>query len=185
MKIQDLDILRLMPSFMKSDEQAVKNARLMEIALKILRQDVDKCGIYYRISELPEEIIDELAWQFHVDFYDATLPLQKKRDLVEQSMQVHMIKGTPRAVEMVLEAAFDESWVIEWFNYGGPPATFKVRTTDRVTEEQSIIDLTTAINSVKNVRSHLTEFEILRENIAEDRFAGVVHARKIIKIQEG
>src|ERR1700747_2967730 len=47
-------------------------------------------------------LIDILAWQFHVYFYDATKPLDFRRQLVQNSIRWHMTKGTIALVEEVI-----------------------------------------------------------------------------------
>src|SRR5262252_5035664 len=41
-----------------------------------------------------ETLVDILAWQFHVDFYDSTRDLDFKRQLVFKSIDWHRRKGT-------------------------------------------------------------------------------------------
>jgi len=167
---------------MQTDLASIGYAAALDNQFKKLAEEARACVIYARIGELENDVVDQLAWDMHVDFYDSSLPLDKKRELVKRSIDIHLTKGTPYAIEQLLEAAFSESWVKEWFQYGGDPYTFKVKTTDRITSMQSIADLKKAIDTVKNTRSHLTNFEVLRRNKSEMKIATVIRRRKTIRI---
>ena len=109
------------------------------------------------IDELPEDIIDSLAWQWRVDFYDYTLPLAKRRSLVKNSIRWHMKKGTKAVVEEVIRAIFNSGIVEEWFEYGGRPYYFRCNllNPDTPLTEDQIQQCLRAIDTVKNVRSWL------------------------------
>lgn len=126
------------------------------------------------LDNQPEPIIDLLDWQEHVDFYDPSLPIEKKRELVRLADATHKRKGTPWAVDQVVSTAFDEGFVSEWFEYGGAPYHFKVTTTDRMTVEKRYADIVRAINSVKDKRSHLESITIRRDNQMGMYVGGVV-----------
>lgn len=128
------------------DEQLHEINALSELAL-----------VYPRIDELTEEFIDELAVQFHVDFYSSTLPIEKKRALVKNSIAWHMRKGTASVVQEMAATVFDSADVQEWFEYGGDPYFFRVMILGSGMTEDGIEQIIRLINAVKNVRSWLDE----------------------------
>jgi phage tail P2-like protein len=68
-----------------------------------------------------ETLVDILAWQFHVDFYDRTQPLEFRRQLVWNSIQWHMRKGTVKLVEDVLNMFWPGgATLLEWYEYMSP-----------------------------------------------------------------
>lgn len=85
---------------------------------------MDTVLIYSRFDELPEELVDILAYDMHVDWYDYNYPLEAKRDLVKNSVKVHKKMGTKYAIETALGSLFPESEVEEWFQYEENPDTF-------------------------------------------------------------
>ena len=114
---------------------------------------------------MPENTIDLLAWQLHVDFYEPLgLDLKKKKELVKNSIIWHKQKGTKRAVERLVKTVFfDDFKVEEWFIYGGKPYYFRIVIKNgsiKTKEEYNL--LIQAINSAKNIRSHLER--IISEN---------------------
>jgi Bacteriophage P2-related tail formation protein len=66
-------------------------------------------------------LVDHLAWQFHVDFYDASRDLEFRKNLVQMSIEWHITKGTVKLVEDVINTYWPNGAVIEeWFDYMSP-----------------------------------------------------------------
>lgn len=165
--IYELSLLDLLPISIKTEEiSAVCKAldkQLTEISSRLIENI-----ILPRIDELPENTVDLLAWQLHVDFYEPLgLDLEKKRKLVKNAIVWHKQKGTKRAVEQLVKTVFfDDFEVLEWFTYGGKPYYFRIVIKDgsiKTKEEYNL--LVQAINSAKNIRSHL-EKVICESNIS-------------------
>ena len=72
--------------------------------------------------------------EMHIDFYDYTLSIEKKREACKSSFAIHSIKGTPAAVKRVLNMFFKDSELQQWYEYDGTPGRFKV-TIDGVVPE--------------------------------------------------
>ncbi|MBQ3059878.1 MAG: phage tail protein I [Desulfovibrio sp.] len=119
------------------------------------------------LQPLSEELLDLLAWQFHVDGYEMAQTVEAKRRLIMQSLPWHRIKGTPAAVRMLLEALGIRIDIIEWWtaegrSLGMPPYTFAVRgwigeplRPNELYGPDTVADMKRAIEMGKNVRSHL------------------------------
>lgn len=66
-------------------------------------------------------LVDILAWQFHVDFYDASKSLEFRKRLVQLSIQWHITKGTYQLVQDVLDTYWPGgATLLEWFEYYDP-----------------------------------------------------------------
>lgn len=159
--LKDITWGEISPPAIRNDPQVQAITGAVTPQQQEVSQAINECIILARLNELPEATVDLLAWQYHVDFYEKGLPLDKKRNLVRTAIDVHRHKGTPYAVESVVSAAFEKSQVIEWFDYGGKPYFFKVRTEDVTTNRQTIDQMKKAINSVKNTRSWLEKIEFV------------------------
>lgn len=138
--------------------------------------------LYPRIDELSSELVDALAIHFHVDFYDHNLSLDKRRALVKNSIRWHMKKGTKAAVQELVQTVFESGIVSEWFEYGGNPYRFKVTTVDTMPSDEEINRLIQAINSVKNIRSHLDEIGFIRYLNTDLCVGGVPNLHKRITV---
>jgi P2-related tail formation protein len=65
-----------------------------------------------------ENLIDILAWQFHVDFYDKTRDLEFRKRLVQMSIVWHKTKGTMALVQEVINTYWPgTAYLQEWYEY--------------------------------------------------------------------
>ncbi|MDI6865811.1 phage tail protein I [Thermodesulfovibrio yellowstonii] len=111
--------------------------------------------IYPRIDELSGEVLDYLAWQFHIEGWELADTEKEKRSLIKNAIELHRYKGTRWAVENALIACGYESYVQEWFEYEGQPYLFKVYTKRLVQNEDVYEKLLSTIYEYKNERSWL------------------------------
>lgn len=164
-------------------ENVKEQAQLADTILHGFDDKILVVLIYPAIDNLPSDLVDALAIQLHCDFYDSRLPLEIRRKLVKTSIAWHRIKGTPAAVEMLLQTLYQDAHVSEWFEYGGRPYFFRVEVDISNTEEGANPDTMAQVKRVielaKNVRSwlDLLEFQIhIKEEleITEDRW-WIVH----------
>jgi hypothetical protein len=66
-------------------------------------------------------LVNILAWQFHVDFYDATRDIEFRKRLVQMSIIWHKTKGTVALVQDVLDTYWPGgATIMEWFEYYDP-----------------------------------------------------------------
>jgi phage tail P2-like protein len=183
MNLNDISILNLMPPNLAAD----KNIKMMAQAFdEVLRDIIGKIPDVEMIPNLilnkivNETLIDLLAWQFHVDFYEPGLPIEIKRELVLKSLDWHYRKGTPSVVEEIVSTVFAKAKIQEWYEYGGHPYRFRIATEEQMPDVEAVKKLRRAIDSVKNTRScldnltYLTDF--IDRVITKDHVKLAIHA---------
>ncbi|MFU1797387.1 phage tail protein I [Paenibacillus azoreducens] len=158
--IGQIRLIDLVPPNLREDENVKAAAEAIDSELRKVTKLMPGVAILHHIDTLDEQWVDELAWQFHVDFYDPTLPIEQKRELVKNSLAWHKRKGTPSAVTELITTIFGSGQVHEWYQYGGQPGYFKVTTSDPSATNERAKDFLAAINSVKNTRSWLESIEL-------------------------
>lgn len=79
-------------------------ARVVDMALSDINPDL--LLIYPAVDGLPEELIDHLAEQMHVDEYDDNSDLSVKRQQVKESFLLHKFKGTKYAVQRAVATVY-------------------------------------------------------------------------------
>ena len=139
--LYDSDFVKYLPQPLTHDPKMIALAKAAAKELLEVSGAVEDVLIYSRIDELPEELIDILAYDMHVDWYDFSYPLAAKRDLLKSSVRVHKKMGTKYAVEKALSALYPESEVEEWFEYEGEPGHFHIVcdvTDSRITASVSV-----------------------------------------------
>ncbi len=169
MDLDNFDLLELQTSYLQQDATIQALCEALTPHLKEINQNIEQTFLYGRIDELSEEVIDELAWQFHVDFYDSKLPIEKKRNLVKISPKLHKIKGTPQAVIDAVSTVFGRTKLKEWFEYGGKPYFFgiDIDITDQGATQENIAKIDTLINAYKNKRSWIEYINIYLTTIGK------------------
>ncbi|NFG24853.1 phage tail protein I [Clostridium botulinum] len=155
MELSKIDLLSLQTSYLQKDIFVQALCKALNPYFQKLSDSVRLVYVYGRIDELNEDAIDSLAWQFHVDFYDYTLSLDQKRELVKKSVLLHKIKGTPQSVIDSASTVFGKTKLKEWFEYDGKPFFFSldIDITERGASPEDLKKLDTLINAYKNTRS--------------------------------
>lgn len=103
-----------------------------------------------------EKLVDILAWQFHVDFYDPTRDLEFKKNLVQKSITWHMRKGTVDLVQEVLDTYWkDGATVTEWYEYMDPlPPNYPTVSADTLVKTFTSANVDITNNQFINLSGH-------------------------------
>lgn len=124
--IFNVDLTRTLPPVLKNDAKMQALSQVIAKELQENARQIKNNVIYARIDELPEKLLDVLAYDLHIDWYDYDYPVRVKRDLIKTSVRVHKKLGTVYAVETALGALHPRSEIEEWFDYGGEPFYFRI-----------------------------------------------------------
>lgn len=111
--LTDIEFIDLVPPSLTHDEKFQGAAQGAGRELVNRESEISAIGIYYRLSDLTEPVIDHLAAQFHVDFYPSSASLAVKQALVAGSIAWHMVKGTNPPLRETIEAAIGITPTIE------------------------------------------------------------------------
>lgn len=150
------NIMATLPPVLATDDNtealAYSTAQILEMRLGEIRT----LRLYSRIDELPEELLDILAYDFKVDWWSADYSLEEKRRTLKESWYVHRILGTKAAIERAISAIYPETTVEEWFEYGGEPYHFRlwINLTDDDVDSERMRRVLDRLNYYKNLRSH-------------------------------
>jgi len=124
--IYSFDFVQKLPRLLKEAPEILTLAKVISEQLKQNIELTQKGIIYANIDGLEEEILDILAYDLHVEWYDYGYDLAAKRETIKNSILVHRYKGTKYSVETALQSVLGESGIDEWFEYGGKPHRFRV-----------------------------------------------------------
>lgn len=154
--IYEVSLLDLLPPNLKEDPDMVAAAKAIDSDFILVANEVKQCILLPKIDDINDsDVIDLLAWQMHVDFYDYTLPLEKKKNLIKISERLHRVKGTPQAVIDAVSTIFGRTKLKEWFEYNGKPYffTLDIDITEQGATQENFNKLDTLIKAYKNERS--------------------------------
>ncbi len=157
------NLLRALPPALARDENMLALASAVADEFALRPDEIKSLIIYSRIDDLPEALLDILAHDFKVDWWDYNYSLAEKRRTLKDSWNVHRTLGTKGAVEKAISAIYPDTKVEEWFTYGGDPYHFKLQidiTYEGVNpvKHQRVLD---RVEYYKNLRSHLDNVEYI------------------------
>lgn len=173
-KYFDGQITDILPRNLTQEPAAQAFSAAVREGTRLLYKYTQVCYIYCSIETAPEPVIDLLAKELRTQYYSDAMELDVKRGLVRNTLIWYMTSGTPAAVEELVAIVFGEGEVAEWFEYGGDPYWFKIKTNAIMTEDM-LTFFSDMIRRVKNTRSHIQAIEIHR-TIEQPFFAGACAA---------
>ena len=151
--------LDLLPS------NALPSERALSLAARfgddILPEDIKKL---WRPKEAPTAFLPFLAWGLHVDFWRDEMPSRAKRNLIAGAFEWHRLEGTFGAIRRICTAAFGETRVLPWYEYGGEPYGFRVITEGRMGTIEDWEALRKAIWFAQALRDWLDGIDIYRKS---------------------
>ena len=154
--IFDATLSKILPESIAGDKNLLELARSLDEHIKSVAADAKLTIHLPRLDELQGIILDVLAEQFHVDFYDSqTLTDKQKKNFIRQSIAHHRRKGTIAAVEEVCNQFFNSAQVEELGNF-----MFKKNTREFLSTRQAFKTFIKMLFDAKNVRSWLASIDV-------------------------
>ena len=120
------NIVMALPVALQKDESVVALAEAIAEVLSQRPGEINRLRIYPAIDQLDEPLLDILAHDFKVDWWDPDYGLSVKQRTLKSSWRVHKTLGTKAATDRAVAAVYPDSTVLEWFKYGGEPHHFRV-----------------------------------------------------------
>lgn len=151
------NLLSTLPAVLQRDPSVLALAESIAGLLAMRPEEIDRLRIYPAIDALKEPLLDILAHDFKVDWWDPEYSLEEKRRTLKTSWKVHKTLGTKAAVETALSAVYAGAKVEEWFEYGGEPYHFRVhvKVGDSEYVQSKHKRVLARIEWYKNLRSHM------------------------------
>ena len=150
------NLVATLPVALQKDPSVVALAEAFAGLLARRPEEIDRLRIYPAIDRLDERLLDILAHDFKVDWWDADYSLEEKRRTLKDNWRVHKMLGTKAAVEMAISAIYPGTRVLEWFEYGGEPYHFKldINITNDTIDSEKQRRVLERLNYYKSLRSH-------------------------------
>ena len=169
-------LLAAFPQSLSRDSDKDKLATAIAAELVGTIAKTETVEIFPKIDALPEQVLDILAYDLKVDWYEQGADLRYKRQAIKECMLVHKYKGTKYAVETALHSMFKSAEVKEWFEYDGEPFHFTVKVYGSTSSDLNKLYL--KIQYAKNLRSVLdtVEFELIPDKSIDAFFGTTIAA---------
>ncbi len=160
--ISQESMMSVLPGVLARDKGMHDLAELIGWAVGEKADQADAPAIFQHINELPKELLDILAADCKVDWYDYDGPIEAKRRQILTNWHVRQHLGTIGAVKTAIQAVWPNSTIEEWYEYGGDPGYFRVLLS---LDTQGTVPFNKAVRMIeifKPVRAHIDGYPILR-----------------------
>lgn len=152
------NLVATLPPALQKDPSAVALAEAMADQLAGRPKEIEQLRIYPVIDRLDEQLLDILAYDYKVDWWDADYSLEEKRRTLKGSWKVHKTLGTKAAVETALRAIYPNAREEPWFEYeGGEPYHFRLHIdlSDELWSEGKPQNVLDRVRFYQSLRDHM------------------------------
>lgn len=163
MKINAPKSEKLIPRFMRTDGANKGICDALDQLFTEPGSKVKTLRIWDQIDNLDEKMLDEMAWELDIDWYEDTMPIEVKRDTIKTARLIKEHRGTKWAIEQIVTNTFGDGTVLEWYDYGGAPHHFKVTTSYPLASQALIDKFKKQIEAAKRKSSVLEAVEFYYE----------------------
>ena len=175
MRLKDLDFIQLLPVFMKKDPAVQALSSVMTQTLADPDEHLKDAATWNRIDRLSDKELDDLAWEFDVDWYDYSASKEVKISQIRSALLIKKRRGTNWAVTQILADIWGWAYTREWYEFSGEPYTFEVVVKDKITTQKMFDKLIALIGKAKNVRSRLVRVYYEEEHTVAIELRPVYH----------
>lgn len=181
------NMMEQLPRVLDEDPRMHALALAIAHALYAHMSEISLTVIYAAIDALPEALLDILAHDFKVDWWDNSYSLAEKRKTLKGSFYVHRTLGTKYAVKTAISAIYPDAQIEEWFDYDGTPHTFRLIINVAATEisaekHQRVLE---RIQYYKNVRSTFDGAVYVKDREAANHIYIGIAMRALKRIEIG
>ncbi len=120
------DLLNAFPYELSGTDQISMIAAIVAEELSQLSEDNNLLEIYTRIDELDSDILDILAYDFKIDWWDHEADIDSKRKTFKSCFSVHRQLGSIGAVKKAVSDMYSTALIEEWNEYGGMPYHYRL-----------------------------------------------------------
>ena len=183
--LHDFSLTDILPASLTSNPE---NGALVEAISEMLRYVLGQTDILDPSNPIPEMLLDIIAKEEHLDYYDDRLSAEQKRALIRSSWSVHRKKGTPQAIEEVVSIILDKAKIVEWFEYGGDPYHFRIEIDGPLRSERDLPSAFRAVEKNKRKSTRLESIWFRRDDSIYYRVIyknGRIHIHPVIAVRAG
>lgn len=176
------DLTASMPEALLDSEEPGILVRILAEKMMELDGKIRNLLIWPQVDALPETLLDILAGDMHIDWYDYDADISIKRTIIKAGVAVHKRLGTLWAVQKVITDYFGAGEVREWDTYGGEPHHFKVVSGNAEMVGINLDRFVNMLGHVKRKSSWLDSVEIglTAENTVHVAVAYAEHDRELV-----
>lgn len=177
----------LLPEPLHSDLKIYAMGRAIAEQKRKISAEIWKARAWALIGQLPEEVLDALAYDLDVKWYRGSYSLETKQAIMKNAFRSYKALGTKKSVEDNVTAVFGEGTVVEWFEFDEgdrTPGTFDIISNARLTED-NVKEFQDIIQWSKNARAHIRRVLAERTETQREYAASMALTLPTVKILSG
>lgn len=130
--LKEVSLIDLMPSSIRSDQAVIDLCKTIDLDMDEVKGLVAWSSIMSRIDELPDSILEALAWENKMLGAEWAIAKtrEKRIDLIKNSYLLNKQRGTLWSVERIFSIIGMKAEIVEWQDEGGEPFTFRISVLD-------------------------------------------------------
>lgn len=177
------NILQLLPSILGNTPEVQAISYALSKQVNKLNNYFDKSLTWSAIENLDSKMLDILAIELRTHYYDESLDIETKKKLVKGTIERYKLAGTRAAVEELISLVFGNGQIEEWFEYGGKPHYFRIKTVNPITIGAQAEEFLRLLEVIKRKSSHLDSINIEEMN-NKQIYVGVISREIDVRIQK-
>lgn len=171
MRMNEAKLIDFVPASIIHDKTIKGLCAAADVIIRKLENELPKANLFENLHLFTDKELDIIAEAEEIPWYDTSYEKAVKIDIIHDYEKFAMIIGTKEAIEGVTTNIFGESYIDEWYEYGGQQYGFKVHTQALLTPDMNDI-FTRVIEHVKNMRSNVESIAVNRDT-SQTIYAGV------------
>ena len=182
-RLSEGELLDMLPSEFKRQPEVAALSYALKHAYRRFLSFQTGILIYAYIDGCSEAVLDMLAVELRMRYYDQSFSIDKKRELIKSAILVGLKDGTKYAVDLVVSTILDAATTMDWYEYGGDPGCYRIRAD--VTAARGDIDLggiVDAIEMVKRKSAHLDGVSLVASADQGLFFGSVLQETTVVSI---
>lgn len=123
-------------------------------SMEMIKKYSERICLRSNIAQLPSDILDYLAREMALPYYDSEFDIETKRRLIEEGYTWHYRAGTVEGVESLICAIFGNGSIVEWFDFDEGeriPGYFDVIVNGSAISDDSVERFNKILKNSKNV----------------------------------
>lgn len=127
MRLNDVELNKLMPEFMKDDATVKALNKTLEGVIKKVASDMKRLPIWGNLQKLSDDELDAFAYEFDIPWYNKAYPKDKKISIIQNNVKLVRKLGTPATMQAIIEDIFGACVLQEaGIDYEGEPHRIKL-----------------------------------------------------------
>lgn len=178
-KLRDGELANILPESFTRQPQVRALSYALKRAYQRLCTYQDGIYVFACIDRAREDVLDLLAVELRVRYYQDDFPIDKKRALIKSAIFVSLKDGTKYAVDSVLDTSLEGGMAVEWYEYGGDPGCFKLDV-DIDNNNIDVDKVIGAIDTVKRKSAHLDSVNLQLDAEQGLFFGSILQASAVV-----